>query len=254
MHINSFRSLSVLLLFTTCASVATAQSGTVPWPLLRGQADPDAFGTQDETITVISAVSFSSLYPDVDHYNQGYYISPSFGRYCYCPDRTAEYYAGLDLPAGAVIDYVGINNTTDTDSVMGIALWQRDRYGAKTFLFGRSLPAHGWDTDLYGPVGIQVPDHVDKELVIQVEQAPSLNGQFFAWVEVRWHRTVSPPPATASFNDVPTTDLAFQFVEALAASGITAGCGGGNYCPDAPLTRRQMAVFLAKALGLHWPN
>jgi hypothetical protein len=35
------------------------------------------------------------------------------------------------------------------------------------------------------------------------------------------------------------------------ASGITAGCGGGNYCPDAP-TRRQMAIFLAKALGLHW--
>jgi hypothetical protein len=52
---------------------------------------------------------------------------------------------------------------------------------------------------------------------------------------------------------VPTSDGAFQYVEALAASGITSGCGNGNYCPDAPLTRRQMAVFLAKALGLHWP-
>ncbi len=45
----------------------------------------------------------------------------------------------------------------------------------------------------------------------------------------------------------------FQFIEALYASGITAGCGGGNYCPDSPLTRGQMAVFLAKALGLQWP-
>jgi hypothetical protein len=36
------------------------------------------------------------------------------------------------------------------------------------------------------------------------------------------------------------------------ASGITAGCGGGNYCPDAPLTRGQMAVFLSKGLGLHF--
>jgi S-layer homology domain len=53
---------------------------------------------------------------------------------------------------------------------------------------------------------------------------------------------------------VPTTDPAFQFIEALVASGITAGCGSGNYCPDAPLTRRQMAVFLAKALGLQWPE
>jgi hypothetical protein len=51
---------------------------------------------------------------------------------------------------------------------------------------------------------------------------------------------------------VPTTHPFFQFVEALVASGITAGCGGGNYCPDAALTRGQMAVFLSKALGLHF--
>jgi hypothetical protein len=63
---------------------------------------------------------------------------------------------------------------------------------------------------------------------------------------------VSPPPATASFTDVPTTHLFFQYVEALAAAGITSGCGGGNFCPDAAVTRGQMAVFLAKALGLHW--
>jgi hypothetical protein len=73
-------------------------------------------------------------------------------------------------------------------------------------------------------------------------------------VRIQYRLQVSPPPADASFGDVPTSDPAFQFVEALAASGITAGCGGGNYCPDQPLTRRQMAVFLAKALGLHWPG
>lgn len=36
----------------------------------------------------------------------------------------------------------------------------------------------------------------------------------------------------------------------LAAAGITGGCGDGRFCPDAPLTRAQMAVFLARALGL----
>ncbi len=65
---------------------------------------------------------------------------------------------------------------------------------------------------------------------------------------------MSPAPATASFTDVPTSHPFFPFVEALTASGITAGCGGGNYCPDDPLTRGQMAVFLSTALGLHWPN
>ncbi len=63
---------------------------------------------------------------------------------------------------------------------------------------------------------------------------------------------VSPAPGAATFPDVPTTDFGFQFVEALVDSGITGGCGGGLYCPDAPVTRRQMAIFIAKALGLHW--
>ncbi len=70
---------------------------------------------------------------------------------------------------------------------------------------------------------------------------------------VSWTRQVSPAPATATFGDVPTNHPFFQFVEALAKSGTTGGCGAGNYCPDAPLTRGQMAVFLAKALGLQWP-
>jgi hypothetical protein len=78
---------------------------------------------------------------------------------------------------------------------------------------------------------------------------PSLG---FGGVQITWKRQVSPPPATPTFGDVPASDPAFAYVEALAASGITAGCAGGNYCPDASLTRRQMAVFLAKALGLHW--
>jgi hypothetical protein len=64
---------------------------------------------------------------------------------------------------------------------------------------------------------------------------------------------VSPPPASADFADVPKSSPQFQFVEALFHAGITAGCGGGNYCPDNPVTRGQMAVFLAKALGLQFP-
>lgn len=65
---------------------------------------------------------------------------------------------------------------------------------------------------------------------------------------------VSPAPATATFSDVPTTSPQFKFVEAFVAAGINAGCGGGNYCPTLPVTRGQMAVFLATALGLHFPD
>jgi len=71
-------------------------------------------------------------------------------------------------------------------------------------------------------------------------------------VKVIWRRTVSPPPATATFPDVPTDHPFFQFVEALYAAGITAGYGNGNFGVGDPITRGQMAVFLSKALGLHW--
>ncbi|HTY42708.1 MAG TPA: S-layer homology domain-containing protein [Thermoanaerobaculia bacterium] len=72
-------------------------------------------------------------------------------------------------------------------------------------------------------------------------------------VQVAWTRDVAPAPAAATFGDVSTSHPFFQYVEALVTSGVTGGCGGGNYCPDAPLTRGQMAVFLSKALGLEWP-
>jgi hypothetical protein len=74
-------------------------------------------------------------------------------------------------------------------------------------------------------------------------------------VRAGWQRQVSPAPATATFpNDVPTTHPYFRFVEALASAGITAGCLPATYCVNNPITRGEMAVFLAAALGLHWQN
>ena len=56
-----------------------------------------------------------------------------------------------------------------------------------------------------------------------------------------------PPPATGTvFADVPASHGFAPWIENLAALGITGGCGGGNYCPDSPVTRGQMAVFLLK--------
>jgi hypothetical protein len=59
-----------------------------------------------------------------------------------------------------------------------------------------------------------------------------------------------PPAATGVFNDVPVGSFAAAFIEQLAAEGITAGCGGGNYCPNGEVTRAQMAVFLVRIFGL----
>ena len=55
-----------------------------------------------------------------------------------------------------------------------------------------------------------------------------------------------PPPCTGVFPDVPCPSLFADWIEQLASEGITGGCAGGNYCPDLPVTRAQMAVFLLK--------
>jgi len=40
------------------------------------------------------------------------------------------------------------------------------------------------------------------------------------------------------------------WIKQLAAESITTGCGSGNYCPEDPVTRAQMAVFLVKTFSL----
>ncbi|MFZ5820578.1 MAG: S-layer homology domain-containing protein, partial [Chloroflexota bacterium] len=46
------------------------------------------------------------------------------------------------------------------------------------------------------------------------------------------------------------THWAADWIEQLAAEGITGGCGDGNYCPTLIVNRAQMAVFLVAAFGL----
>jgi hypothetical protein len=61
---------------------------------------------------------------------------------------------------------------------------------------------------------------------------------------------IPPAPTGTVFSDVPAGHWAGAYIEALVAEGITGGCGAGVYCPDSPVTRAEMAVFLTKTFGL----
>jgi hypothetical protein len=60
------------------------------------------------------------------------------------------------------------------------------------------------------------------------------------------------PPncVTPVFNDMPCNSGFAKWVNELVARGITAGCGGGNYCGSNPVTRGQMAVLLVATFNL----
>jgi hypothetical protein len=62
--------------------------------------------------------------------------------------------------------------------------------------------------------------------------------------------TFTPPAGTGTvFADVPLSYWAVNWIEKLFTDGITGGCGTNPliYCPDNPVTRSQMAVFLLRA-------
>ena len=78
--------------------------------------------------------------------------------------------------------------------------------------------------------------------------APVTRGQMAAFLT----RALDLAPTTATFDD--TSGHVFESdISALAGAGITKGCNpptNGLFCPDAPVTRGQMAAFLTRALDL----
>ena len=60
------------------------------------------------------------------------------------------------------------------------------------------------------------------------------------------------PPActTPIYNDVPASSPFCRWIEELTRRNVVTGCGGGNYCPTAGVTREQMGVFISATFGL----
>ena len=53
---------------------------------------------------------------------------------------------------------------------------------------------------------------------------------------------------TVLFSDVSPTDTFYNEINVLAQYGITSGCGNNNFCPDASVTRDEMAIFIVRAI------
>jgi hypothetical protein len=61
----------------------------------------------------------------------------------------------------------------------------------------------------------------------------------------------APPPCVeAPFIDVSASHPFCPFIRALAERGVVAGCGSSRFCPQSPVTRQELSVVVAHALGL----
>jgi hypothetical protein len=79
-----------------------------------------------------------------------------------------------------------------------------------------------------------------------VRQVPHWDAQFTESLDnglaVTWALHIG-----GSFADTPSTNIFYRYIETLFHRGVTAGCGGENYCPDSSTTREQMAALLLKS-------
>jgi hypothetical protein len=173
-----------------------------------------------------------------------------------CPGANCNFRAPVSLPAGALVTSMEME-ICDNDNLNQVYVeffrltapnGSLDSLGIVLSGLAATPGCTLMPLTLPTPVTIENRNH---SYYVRAVMGPT-NSITLSAVRLSYTLQVSPAPATATFGDVPTSHPFFRFVEALVASGITAGCGGGNYCPDAPLTRGQMATFLSKALGLHF--
>jgi hypothetical protein len=173
-----------------------------------------------------------------------------------CP---ADLFTGVNLPNGALVTAVILDGCDfDPNENISFDLFRigaNEASQASTGSFATSGNAGCTFTTGTLPVPVTVNNASASYLLKVYLPASGIPGQLrFNSVRIRYSLQVSPTPLTASFTDVPLGHPTHRFVEALVASGLTAGCGDGKFCVGAPVTRGQLAVFLSLALGLHFPN
>jgi hypothetical protein len=220
---------------------------------------PDQFGTACCQVLQFPASSFVPVDRGAAG-ELGLGLSPGYAQ-IFPGSVTAEVWAPVTLPTGVGVDFLDLyyydadgtyDMCVDLDGYSGTT---SPSWGVLATTCSTGSAGYGYASTL---TALEIDNNVvdsgaQYTLLVYTSGPPSFDLQFKG-VDLWWHRQVSPAPATATFADVPTNHPFFQFIEALAASGITGGCGSGNYCPDNPVTRGQMAVFLSKALGLNFPD
>ena len=207
--------------------------------------NPETYGTASEAVIAVSDMEFTPWQSATTFaYGNGKYVTFAGG----------SLLAGIHLPAGASITRIelqacNLNITglgqlelqvkSNSGSVTALATVFQNANTGCTLTAVTLTPAHTVNNALNSYDLWFANSVLDGSIRIQAAR-------------VYYKLQISPDPSTATFADVPVGHPFHRFVEALVAAGITGGCGGSNYCPDAPVTRGQIAVFLSAALGLHW--
>ena len=240
------------------AGRAVAVVGAMLLAAASAQAQTDAYGTTAETFVPVSAFDFEGYDSTT---TTGTVLDGSYQRYLTGAGSVfaGQLIASLKVPNGAVLTRLEMSGCDDDGGNASLGSYllvcPQPAGSCMVHTFFVSPPGAPGCGDFSRP--IDPPLTVDNSAFsyqIHALLSPMAPTVRFRRMGVYYRLQVSPAPATATFADVPVGHPMHRFVEALVAARITAGCSATDYCPDAPLTRGQMAVFLSAALGLHWPD
>ena len=155
-----------------------------------------------------------------------------------------------------------VSVTSPTEAVIALPPGQPGTLNTVTFLNGDPIPGSLVNGYLYDfldvPFGDPFHDFVEKIFRHGITAGIGgglygrdnavLRQQMAVFLEKAIHGSdYVPPPCAGVFADVPCPSTFANWIEAMAADGITGGCGGGNFCPQNPVRRDQMSVFLLRA-------
>ncbi len=249
--------LAIGLASAATGQVSLANPASLP-RIVASPAAPSTFGTTQTSYRVVTAPQLTPFNSAVTYDDLGNGAS-RLSRYA--TGGFGIFVAGIDLPSGALLTSLEMDacDSNVTGDHVGAVLGYCDRLGLNCLAISSILmtvsdavvPCKATTEDL-APLNYTVNNLTNNYFVEVFTQSLDSTNSFSA-ARIGYKLQVS-PASVQSFNDVPPADFGYQFIEALAASGITGGCQAAPplYCPDAPVTRRQMAIFIAKALGLQW--
>jgi hypothetical protein len=244
--------LSVLVAVGMLGMPGGAWGQGVVGPAVQAVADPPMPREAGTAAEFVLAIPAFVMQPIPEHAA----LVQSANRQRYCTEP-CQLLATVNLPSGALITGLEVDGYDNTDTAaihanLGVLPIGTDGFGTHVAVASTGQVETPGTTQ----VRANVEHTVDNGrfyyiLIMQIEGGFETR---LLGVRIYYRLQVSPAPAVANFGDVPTSHPFFRFIEALKASGITGGCNANPplFCPDAPLTRGQMATFLAIALGLHF--
>ncbi len=217
-----------------------------------GVPDPRAYGTVHWTIDRIGAPDFTPVNSRTDYESNGSLL--------YSYGGAGIFHASAHVPKGALLTFFDLDYCDNVDGGT-VEAWlytaPHTNPSSSTNLSHLISTTQNSCTSAYEDLTAQnvtFNPNTD-DIYVEVETHGGFLDSSFSGVSIFYQLQVSPAPATATFADVPTNHPYFKFIEALASSGVTKGCGSSPliFCPNQTITRQEVATWIAKALGLDWP-